>query len=402
MHTLRILILHVTTLLVSVPVAILAGNAEPFSFIAMADSRGVDNGVNDAVLSTIVDLILQEDAEFIVFPGDLVTGSSDPSTLASQLNHWRDVMAPVYSSDMHGAKIYAGPGNHEIRDAASEGVWQSIFSELPSNGPPGETYMTYSFDYLNAHFVMLDTNRAGSPHTVNYDWLANDLAGVTASHVFVFGHEPAYPAGPHLGSSLDAYPAQRDAFWQLLADYEVDVYFAGHEHLYNHTEVDGVHQVIAGTCGAPIYSGYGGDFYHFALVTVDGPAVSVEVIDDYGETRDHFEYGQPECSDGIDNDGDGLVDYPEDPSCRNADTALEDAACQDGIDNDGDGLIDFDGGLSIFGAGDPRITAPDPQCASSYRTRETPYPSACGLGIELALLLVPLMWLSLRTRMANG
>ena len=200
---LRILLLHITTLLVSCLVAISSGYAEPFSFISMADSRGVNNGVNDAVLSGIVDLVVQEDAQFVLFPGDLVNGSSDASTLASQLSHWRDIMAPVYSSDMYGAKVYAGPGNHEIRNSESEGVWQSIFSDLPSNGPAGETYMTYSFDYLNSHFVMLNTNRAGSYHTVNYDWLASDLAAATADHIFVFGHEPAYPAGPHLGSSLD-------------------------------------------------------------------------------------------------------------------------------------------------------------------------------------------------------
>ena len=262
----------------------------PFRFISMADSRGVNNGVNDTVLSDIVDLILLEDAEFVLFSGDLVSGSITDSVLTSQLNHWRDVMAPIYISDMFGAKVYAGPGNHEIRSSGSEVVWQSIFSDLPSNGPAGETYMTYSFDYLNSHFVMLNTDRAGNPHTINYNWLANDLASTTADHIYVFGHEPAFPVGPHLGSSLDFFPNQRDAFWQLLADYDVDIYFAGHEHLYNHIEVGGVRQVIVGTCGAPIYSGYGGEFYHYALVTVDGPDVSVEIIDDSGAIRDSFEY----------------------------------------------------------------------------------------------------------------
>ena len=100
--------------------------------------------------------------------------------LASQLNHWRSIMALIYSGDMYGAKIYAGPGNHEIRSSESEEVWQSIFQELPANGPSDETYMTYSFDYLNSHFVMLNTNRAGSAHTVNYEWLADDLAGTSA------------------------------------------------------------------------------------------------------------------------------------------------------------------------------------------------------------------------------
>ena len=54
------------------------------------------------------------------------------------------------------------------------------------------------------------------------------------------------------------------------------------------------------------------------------------------------------CADGIDNDGDGLVDHPEDPGCRSIADENErkgktrrGRACSDGIDNDGDGLADF-------------------------------------------------------------
>jgi hypothetical protein len=31
----------------------------------------------------------------------------------------------------------------------------------------------------------------------------------------------------------------------------------------------------------------------------------------------------PECSDGVDNDGDGLVDFPDDPSCSSPDDDSE-------------------------------------------------------------------------------
>ena len=52
-----------------------------------------------------------------------------------------------------------------------------------------------------------------------------------------------------------------------------------------------------------------------------------------------------ECNDGTDNDGDGKIDYPDDPGCDSTtdddetDTVL--AACEDSIDNDSDGLIDY-------------------------------------------------------------
>ncbi|MEO8843982.1 MAG: hypothetical protein ABI591_27940 [Kofleriaceae bacterium] len=55
--------------------------------------------------------------------------------------------------------------------------------------------------------------------------------------------------------------------------------------------------------------------------------------------------GTPECSDGIDNDGDGLVDFPDDPGCESANGSdeghLQWPQCSDGRDNDGDGKIDF-------------------------------------------------------------
>jgi hypothetical protein len=52
----------------------------------------------------------------------------------------------------------------------------------------------------------------------------------------------------------------------------------------------------------------------------------------------------PQCSDGVDNDGDGYIDYPADPGCtdRTDDDETDNAPeCSDGIDNDGDGRIDF-------------------------------------------------------------
>lgn len=52
-----------------------------------------------------------------------------------------------------------------------------------------------------------------------------------------------------------------------------------------------------------------------------------------------------QCDDGIDNDGDGLVDFPDDPNCFYYTDDIEaPGRCSDGLDNDGDGKIDFGSG----------------------------------------------------------
>lgn len=61
---------------------------------------------------------------------------------------------------------------------------------------------------------------------------------------------------------------------------------------------------------------------------------------------DEFNIPLPECSDGVDNDFDGLIDFPADPDCDAPTDSVEApdtpiAQCNDGVDNDNDGLIDF-------------------------------------------------------------
>ena len=51
------------------------------------------------------------------------------------------------------------------------------------------------------------------------------------------------------------------------------------------------------------------------------------------------------CEDGVDNDGDGFVDYPADAGCDDASDWSEDVPaldCDDAVDNDGDGGIDLE------------------------------------------------------------
>jgi hypothetical protein len=84
------------------------------------------------------------------------------------------------------------------------------------------------------------------------------------------------------------------------------------------------------------------------------------------------------CGDGLDNDGDGLVDFPADPGCASS-RWTESPRCDDGLDNDDDGKVDWDGGPG---------GEPDADCAASpWRDRERAREARCGVGFELAILL---------------
>jgi flagellar hook protein FlgE len=61
-----------------------------------------------------------------------------------------------------------------------------------------------------------------------------------------------------------------------------------------------------------------------------------------------------DCSDGRDDDGDGLIDYPADPGCRSQIDPSERSellVCDDGVDNDCDGALDYPADPSCRGPG---------------------------------------------------
>jgi len=257
----------------------------PVRFIVVGDSRGADNGVSSAILGEIVQAALDERVNFLLFTGDLVNGSSEAEILRSQLTYWREIMQPLYDA---GIGVYPVRGNH---DAGSQAVWNEVFSgpyALPANGPKGEFGVTYSFEYGNVFVVGLD--QYARLHQVNLDWLAEQLAANRQPVVFAFGHEPAFKAShPDV---LDELPDARNAFWQILASGGARIYFAGHDHLYDHARIDDgdgnpandLHQIIIGGGGAPLVSAsaYDGD---------NGPWKPVRVFGDVS-----FGYGLVEVN----------------------------------------------------------------------------------------------------------
>jgi hypothetical protein len=247
--------------------------AESVRFAVIGDTQGGSQPTNERVLSQIVDQTLAADpaVRFAVFTGDLIQG--EPSENApADFQNWRRIVGPFYDADFFGLKVYVTPGNHDMVGENYKINWQTAFPELPDNGPEDAKKLTYSFDAGPCHLVVVNTETPGDRrHEVDLEWLAADLAATDRPIKLVFGHDPAYPVGLHMGSSLDAKPEQRDRFWQILADNGVKAYFCGHEHIYDHWIKDGVHQIITGGGGGA------GPFFHFLILDADDSDVTVTV-----------------------------------------------------------------------------------------------------------------------------
>ncbi|MBU4312971.1 MAG: metallophosphoesterase [Candidatus Omnitrophica bacterium] len=226
-----------------------------FRFVVMGDSRGRDDGINTEVLEPLLEQVKSEEPEFIVFVGDLITGTKHSDEHRDRLVRWKKIV------EKYSIPVHIAVGNHEVTSETSEDILRSLFGEL-----------TYSFDHDNAHFVILDTDRYKDFHRLGQEqmeWLKKDLGENKKDVIFVFGHEPAFPYKYHIGDSLDKYPSERDELWDIFKGHGVDAYFCGHEHLYNNSVHDGVSQIITGGAGArPHASPEDGGFYHYIVVDV--------------------------------------------------------------------------------------------------------------------------------------
>ncbi|MDY6873338.1 MAG: metallophosphoesterase family protein [Chloroflexota bacterium] len=233
-------------------------------------------------------------------PGDFMVSTGD--VLPAEETRW--TIDQVLGEDY---LWYPLPGNHDFGTADYAFLRNYDYDpngpaepNIVNQGPAPCPHTTYSFDYQNAHFVALNVycneespwGIDGGITDVIYDWLAADLAATDAEHIFVFGHEPAFPWPDektglvrHLGWSLDEYPEARDRFWQLLKAEGVAAYFSGHSHNYSAALIDGVWQIEAGQAMGTRAAPSPGTFL---IVTVDGADVTLETY--RGEDGPGFAY----------------------------------------------------------------------------------------------------------------
>ena len=100
----------------------------PWRFIVSGDSRGSYNGVNTPILTELAAQFVNQGAEFVLFPGDLVNGGVNQTTMQSQLTTWRNTMAPVYNA---GIGVYAIPGQPRLGQPGRHNGLEQCSGGLP-------------------------------------------------------------------------------------------------------------------------------------------------------------------------------------------------------------------------------------------------------------------------------
>ncbi|MCU0234286.1 MAG: metallophosphoesterase [Thermoanaerobaculales bacterium] len=155
-------------------------------------------------------------------------------------------------------------GNHDPESPSTMQYLREYGATVPNvvnRGPKGTAETTYSFDWGDAHFVVLNQYFDGSrdwglegdmvPELMA--WLEADLEATEKPRIFVFGHEPILPMPDmdngrirHQGDSLDEHPERAFALHQLLLKHGVAAYFCGHTHNTSYAKINGLWQLDPG------------------------------------------------------------------------------------------------------------------------------------------------------------
>lgn len=243
---------------------------EHFTFVVWGDNQPKNDFGQPRVFKKIITEVNRIKPDFVISLGDVIYGRRDEDSL---LKHWllrlqwMEYLATIKPLQ---CPIYHVAGNHDICYSRNN---RAIFEQLFGHN------LYYSFMYKNCFFIILASEIPGQDGKIEgeqLEWLKQELTKTkTATFTFVFIHQPFYSVlktPTHRGIE----PANRQILAKLCKDYQVDMVFAGHEHIYHSGKWDGLQQIISGGAGGTLHPYPGPNFHHYLVVTVSGKKVRVE------------------------------------------------------------------------------------------------------------------------------
>lgn len=270
--------------------------SSPFAFTVMGDTQG-----NPAVNGKLAEYAWALRPNFMVIPGDLVENGPVKREWVSE---FFASMVPLFSR----VPFYPVLGNHE-RNADHYYRYMDL--------PPPEYY--YSFQYGNAKFFMLDSNKKLDVDSEQYLWLEKGLkeqklleqqGNKDVVWKFASFHHPTYSSdeddygnlwkGKSTWGDLRIRPMTK-----LFDEYGIDVVWNGHIHSYERTwpildgkttETGGTVYMITGGGGGgleqagPIRPSFQNNVrrgHHFVFVAVNGKTLELKSYDLDGRLSDN-------------------------------------------------------------------------------------------------------------------
>lgn len=230
-----------------------------------------------------------KDAAFYSIAGDIVS---------TGLN--RDDWDHLYgnSNDVFSRKpLMPVPGNHDRQDGMGAQLYYDLFS-LPKNAPKGvDEESSYSFEYGNALFIMIDATSDVDDHT---PWIEETLANTKATWKFVMFHFPPY-------NFEEPYPDIQAAWVPLFDKYHVDMVMGGHVHYYMRSRPMAAGKVVDSFSKGTVYAisisipyrhdaiapepyavkQYNGEYF-YQRMEIHGNTLSYKAVNSEGVLRDEL------------------------------------------------------------------------------------------------------------------
>lgn len=216
-----------------------ADRSDSFTFLHMSDSQG---GIERQyqTWADVVDAAFRKnpDSAFILHSGDLVE-------YGTNFKQWNWLFNTA-SGRLLDTALMPASGNHELQGNAFALNNNFLLSNVPEQNKMSGEY--YSFDYNNAHFMILNTNDRSADNSLSaaqVEWLRRDAGASTKQWKIVSLHKAIYSNGPHCrDKDVTALRAQLSA---LMTELGVDMVLQGHDHVYMRTDVLQNNAVAPGT-----------------------------------------------------------------------------------------------------------------------------------------------------------
>ncbi len=211
-----------------------ADNSDSFTFFHVSDSQGGAERHYDKWANLIdTAFTMYPDASFLMHTGDHVDSGDN-------FKQWKWLFNSA-SDRLMSSVLMPTAGNHE-----DHGEYALDDNFILSNVPEQDTMtgVYYSFDYNNAHFIVLNTNDVPDDKLSDeqIEWMKADAFASDAEWKFVMLHKAPYSNGSHYDD--DDVIGIREQLAKLMPELGIDIVLQGHDHVYLRTDAMNNNEVV--------------------------------------------------------------------------------------------------------------------------------------------------------------